>query len=220
MNDSKPYRLSPPPRIMGALPALAAPFTDQIVPEPGRDIYGYAIPVDNGLPNIPPPNYSGATQAHAHGAVELGKGWYGDVPLAVPPPVKQEANPKTLMGRLKVPMLSVIPPAALIREAVAMQYGAFEAPRKDGGFGYGPYNWRDQPIEYMVYVDAAMRHLMAAVDGEDYAQDSKACHLAHARATLGILIDAIENETVLDNRPKVRKQVATRMFDRLKKERS
>lgn len=216
MND-KTYRFSPPAtegRLVGKLPPLAAPYEGPL-DNNGLDADGYAR-----LAQI-----SGTAVMPNHGVATIGGGVaygpYGpNLPNLFPPPgpQKQEANPKTLMGRLKVPMLSVIPPAALIREAVAMQYGAFEAKRKDGGVGYGPYNWRDQPIEYMVYVDAAMRHLMAAVDGEDYAQDSKACHLAHARATLGILIDAIENETVIDNRPKVRKQVATKMFERLKKE--
>ena len=136
----------------------------------------------------------------------------GEVPsfLLAPAP---EANPKTLMGRLKVPMLSVLAPASIIHEALALQYGAFEAPRKDGGTGYGPYNWRDQPIEALVYIDAAMRHLMSWVDGEDNAQDSGESHLGHAKATIGILLDAIENETCIDNRPRVRKLAASRLLE-------
>jgi len=128
------------------------------------------------------------------------------------------ANPKTLMGRLKVAMLSVVPPASIIGEALAMQYGAFEAPRADGTKGYGPYNWREQNIEAMTYVDAAMRHLMSWVDGEEVARDSLIGHLNHAKATIGILIDAIENGTWIDNRPKVRKNVAADLFEKYKKE--
>lgn len=127
-------------------------------------------------------------------------------------------NPKTLMGRLKVPMFSVVPPASIIGEAQAMQYGAFEAPRADGTKGYGPYNWREQDIEAMTYVDAAMRHMACWVDGEDLAQDSMVHHLKHAKASLGILLDAIENKTVIDNRPSVRKNVAAQMFEKAKKE--
>jgi hypothetical protein len=127
------------------------------------------------------------------------------------------SNPKTLMGKLKMPMLSVVSSASLIHEAHAMQYGAYLAPKKDGTFGYGPYNWRDQPIEAMVYVDAAMRHLMQWVEGEEVASDSLVHHLGHAKATLGILLDAIENNTVIDDRPKVRSMVATAMFERLKR---
>jgi hypothetical protein len=68
-----------------------------------------------------------------------------------------EPNPKTLMGNMKVPNLSVVPFTGLIHEARAMQYGAYHAPRKDGQFGYGPFNWRDNPVEYMTYIEAALR---------------------------------------------------------------
>lgn len=129
---------------------------------------------------------------------------------------RAEVNPKTLMGRLKTPVLSVIPPASLIHQADAMNYGAYLAPKADGTKGYGPYNWRDAPIEAGVYVDAAMRHLMQWWDGEDLASDSKAHHLGHALATIGILLDAIENQTVIDDRPTVNKQVATKLFAALK----
>lgn len=129
------------------------------------------------------------------------------------PEPAQESNPKTLMGRLKVPMLSVLSPASMIAEARALQYGAYEAPRKDGGTGYGPYNWRDQPVEAMVYIDAVLRHLAGWVDGEECATDSLLPHLWHAKASLGILIDAIENETCIDDRPKVRKQSASRLLE-------
>lgn len=113
-----------------------------------------------------------------------------------------QSNPKTLMGNMKVPNLSVIPYSAILEEGIAMRYGAFEAPRKDGGKGYGPFNWRDVPIEYMVYIDAAMRHLASAADREDIDPLSMATHLGHARATIGILIDAILYRSVIDNRPK------------------
>jgi hypothetical protein len=116
----------------------------------------------------------------------------------------QPSNPKTLMGNLKVPNLSVIPFTALIHEARAMEYGAYHAPRKDGGKGYGPFNWRDSDIEYMTYVEAAIRHLASAADREDVDPDTgelKVLHLAEARATIGILLDAIEHGTVIDNRP-------------------
>lgn len=113
-------------------------------------------------------------------------------------------NPKTLMGSLKVRNLSVIPMTALIHEARAMEYGAFHSPRSDGTKGYGPFNWRDSNIEYMTYVEAAFRHIMSAADREDIDPETgefAVLHLALARATLGILIDAIEHKTVLDNRP-------------------
>ena len=126
------------------------------------------------------------------------------------------SNPKTLMGRAKIPMISVIPAASLIHQAHAMRYGAFEALKKDGTRGYGPYNWRDQKIEAGIYVDAAMRHILQWYEGEEAAEDSQVHHLGHALATLGILLDAMENDTMIDDRPRVRSGAATKLFARLK----
>lgn len=131
------------------------------------------------------------------------------------------SNPKTLTGQQKVPMLSVIPPTSLIYQAIAMRYGAFIAKKVDGTRGYGPYNWRDQPVEIETYIDAAMRHLLQFQDGDNfetiYDDDGKYVtevpHLGFAIATLGIIADAIENDVAIDNRPKNRKRVATRLLD-------
>lgn len=114
-------------------------------------------------------------------------------------------NPKTLTGSKKVPMMSVVPSTAMVHMAEAMYYGAYEAPRVDGKKGYGPYNWRDQPIEASIYVDAAMRHLLAWWDGTELDPDSKAHELGHAMGTIAIVLDAMENGTLIDNRPRVRK---------------
>ncbi len=110
-------------------------------------------------------------------------------------------NPKDRMGVQKVPVLSVIPPASMIYEALAMRYGAYEVPKADGTRGYGPYNWREKGVRASVYIDACCRHLFAYWDGEADAQDSKAPHLGHAKACLGILADAIEHGNLVDDRP-------------------
>lgn len=135
--------------------------------------------------------------------------------------VNSQTNPKTLMGVAKVPVLSVVPPASIIAQAIAMRYGAHFAPKADGTRGYGPYNWRDQPIEAHVYIDAAMRHLMQWWDGDDYENIrdeqgdyiDQVSHLAFALATIGILIDAQANNTLIDNRPKVRQCAATDLLN-------
>jgi hypothetical protein len=127
---------------------------------------------------------------------------------------EEGSNPKTLTGKRKLPMLSVIPPTAIIYLGMAMKYGAYDAPKVDGTKGYGPYNWRDQPIEFMVYVDACLRHLLRLVDGHDVDPDSGKPELAHAMATLAILADAIENKTVIDDRPKVKRGVAANLLAR------
>lgn len=111
-------------------------------------------------------------------------------------------NPKDAIGRLKQNILSVIPPASIIHEARAMTFGAFHA--GSAGTGYGPFNWREQPIEATIYLDAIMRHLLAFIDGEDVADDSKVHHLAHVKAGCGIILDALENGTLIDDRPKVK----------------
>lgn len=134
---------------------------------------------------------------------------------------KQPPNPKTLMGNLKVPNLSVVPFTGLIEEARAMQYGAYHAPRKDGSKGYGPFNWRDQDIEYMTYVEAAIRHLASAADREDVdpeTGDLKVLHLGLAKATIGILIDAIAHGTVIDNRPKTSRGVVAETLRKYRKQ--
>lgn len=100
-------------------------------------------------------------------------------------------NPKDAIGRKK-PMLHLIPPSALILESLAMRNGAEK---------YNPYNWRRATVAATVYVDAVMRHLLAWLDGEENAPDSGIHHLAHARASLGIIIDAQVQGTMVDDRP-------------------
>lgn len=124
-----------------------------------------------------------------------------------------EANPKAVMGHRKVPMLSVIPPVALVALGEAMRYGAYESPRADGTHGYGLYNWREQPVSASTYVDAAVRHLLQWWDGEDDDAGSKICHLSHALASLAILIDATANGNCLDDRPMVRHAAASKALD-------
>ncbi len=114
---------------------------------------------------------------------------------------KETTNPKDLLGVKKVPLLSVIPPASLIVEGVAMRYGAYLAPRIDGKLGYGPYNWRENPVIASIYVDAAFRHLLGWWDGEENAADSGVPHIGHAKACLGIIADAKAHGNLVDDRP-------------------
>lgn len=131
-----------------------------------------------------------------------------------------ESNPKTLTGNRKVPVLSVVPPTSIIAQATAMRYGAFFAPKIDGTKGYGPYNWRDQPIEAHIYIDAALRHLMQWWDGDEVEiirDDTggildEVSHLAFALATIGILIDARANGTMKDDRPRITNRAASGML--------
>jgi hypothetical protein len=73
---------------------------------------------------------------------------------------------------------------------------------KDGAEKYGPYNWRDEKVSASIYVSAALRHLHDWYDGQECASDSGRHHLAHARACLGILLDAQSIGQMVDDRPK------------------
>jgi hypothetical protein len=101
-------------------------------------------------------------------------------------------NPKDLFGNKKLP-LHLIPSTAQVAEALAMA---------DGAGKYGPYNWRDKAVLASIYVAACKRHIDLWFEGQQVASDSGVHHLGHARACLGILIDAEANDCLVDDRPK------------------
>lgn len=101
------------------------------------------------------------------------------------------ANPKQAYGDKKVP-LHLVPGSASAYIAQGLKEGA----RK-----YGAFNWRETNVESMTYVGAALRHIAAYVDGETTDPESGNPHLAHAMASLAILVDAIESDKIIDNRP-------------------
>lgn len=106
--------------------------------------------------------------------------------------MSDQTNPKDLLG-MKKPRLSLVPPAGLVYAALAMANGADK---------YGPYNWREKKVQVMIYLEAAMRHILSYQDGEENAKDSGVPHLGHALACLLIIIDALETGNLIDNRPK------------------
>ena len=103
-------------------------------------------------------------------------------------------NPKQAYGDKKVP-LQLCPPTALVYMALGMREGAEK---------YGAWNFRESDVEAMTYVGAIQRHLMAFVDGQlmDYDGKYPKPHLAGAMASLAILIDALEQGRLVDNRPR------------------
>lgn len=102
-------------------------------------------------------------------------------------------NPKDVIGATKVP-LHLCTPAGMIYEALGMA---------DGASKYDPYNWRGREVVASVYVAAFLRHLLDWWDREEDAPDSGVPHLGHAKAGLGILIDAMETGNLIDDRPVV-----------------
>lgn len=106
------------------------------------------------------------------------------------PEPPKDINPKDLVGGPKF-SLSLLPLPALAQ---------LEPAFRDGAAKYGPANWRDQPISSRVYIDAAFRHLMLWLVGQDEAEDSGACHIASATSNLLILLDARACGTMKDDR--------------------
>jgi hypothetical protein len=100
-------------------------------------------------------------------------------------------NPKDLLG-VKKPSLHLIPAAALLYESVVMKLGAEK---------YGAYNWRSNKVVLSVYLDAARRHMLAKLDGEDNDPESGMPHEAHVRACMGIILDAHATGNLIDDRP-------------------
>jgi hypothetical protein len=99
-------------------------------------------------------------------------------------------NPKDLRGVIKLP-LRLIPPPALAYLARAMAVGA----RK-----YGPFNWRRTEVKLTVYLEAALRHILAKADGENDDPESGLPHEAHAMACMAIILDAIAMGKLIDDR--------------------
>lgn len=105
---------------------------------------------------------------------------------------RPDSNPKSAFG-IKKPSMHLIPGTALLYLAKVMALGALK---------YGAFNWRQQPVAATVYLDAAYRHILAWLDGEDNDPESGAPHIAHAMACYAILLDARAHGTLIDDRPK------------------
>ena len=109
------------------------------------------------------------------------------------PQTTKSSNPKDVLAASEQRvLLHLIPSPALAHVAQALM---------DGARKYGPYNWREEGVSAVTYISATMRHLRDWLDGEEVAADSEVHHLGHAMACLAILLDAIEIENLVDDRP-------------------
>lgn len=99
-------------------------------------------------------------------------------------------NPKDRYGLAKVPF-SLIPSSAEVFMALGFRHGAKK---------YGPFNWRVEPIQGRIYLEAAKRHLGLLLDGEDFDRDTGLHHGCFILATVAIYMDALVQGTLIDNR--------------------
>lgn len=88
------------------------------------------------------------------------------------------------------PAISLIPSEAVEETAIALTYGANK---------YGRHNYKKGMKHSRLY-DAAMRHLLAYNKGEDIDAESGNSHLAHAAASIAMLIYMTKNRPDLDDR--------------------
>ena len=103
---------------------------------------------------------------------------------------RPDSNPKSALGIKKVP-LHLVSPISTLHEAMAMA---------EGGMKYGPYNYRKDNVAATVYCAAALRHIFDWMCGEENAPDSGIHHLGHAKACMGILLDAQAVGSLIDDR--------------------
>jgi hypothetical protein len=101
------------------------------------------------------------------------------------------ADPKGRAGAAKPP-LGLIPPEAMRQAAIVHGLGA----RK-----YGAWNWRQTKVQASTYIHAALRHIEEYQDRLDAEPESGQSPLAHAIASLNILLDAKKAGTLIDDRP-------------------
>jgi len=106
--------------------------------------------------------------------------------------MKDKTNPKDLRGALK-DSIHLVPPEGIKQISRAMKYGAITCK-------YGPYNWRDSRVQYVIYLDAIMRHTLALLEGQDIDPDSGLRHEAHIGANAVLLLDAHKYKNLIDNR--------------------
>lgn len=100
------------------------------------------------------------------------------------------SDPKGESGKSK-DQLQLIPPAFNRELAKALEQGAKK---------YGQANWRASKVSIMTYIGAMRRHLDALLDGQDY-DESGAHHLGHVAASCAIVIDALDQGMLIDDRP-------------------
>lgn len=110
----------------------------------------------------------------------------------VPANIRKETNPKDDAAAGTRVDLSLFPHTAVVWGALAMT---------EGHLKYGGYNYRISGVKSSVYIAALRRHLLKWEAGEEVDTKTKVPHLASVLACTAILIDSIECEKLIDDRP-------------------
>lgn len=77
------------------------------------------------------------------------------------------------------PIMALLPPAALKEVAAILTFGATK---------YNSHNWR-KGFKWSRLQSAALRHLFAHIDGEDFDEETGKSHVAHAICCLLFLLE-------------------------------
>jgi hypothetical protein len=92
----------------------------------------------------------------------------------------KQSNPKDLIGSDKLP-LHLWPTTATAMGCIGMLNGMLK---------YGRTNFRAVGVRATIYIDAALRHLAAWIEGEECDPDDGVPHLAAALSCIAIVVDA------------------------------
>lgn len=118
-------------------------------------------------------------------------------------------NPKIQIGSKKAP-LRLVPPALMYEVSVVMAVGDEK---------YTKYNWRSAPLSRVTYLEAIIRHALAALDGEDADPETGRPHEASIAAGAAIALDALHHGNLVDDRdksgyvPRLQADVAARVAE-------
>jgi len=88
------------------------------------------------------------------------------------------------------PQLYLLPPKSLYEVGKVLTFGAEK---------YDPHNWRKVENLQNRYSSAAMRHILAHIDGEDLDEETGLSHLAHA---ICCLMFKLEDELIVKSEKK------------------
>ena len=116
-------------------------------------------------------------------------------------------NPKHAAGSAKLPVH--------LWPNIATAYGSIGM--LEGETKYGRNNFIATPVVASIYIAAAMRHLMAWQEGEEFTKEGGP-HLGNALATIAIILKARNQGTLIDDREYTRIEGAFHAeFDKLTK---